>query len=85
MKELELESRFRAAMTSVAEEVLHREGRRTYDVVMAGAEQFIDEFIDCSHGGGAYCLWMDVSDLYDDPRGPCGLPGAREGVSEWAL
>lgn len=82
-----LESRFLAAMTEVARNVLQPKGRRTYDIVMEDTNQFIDEFIDCSHGGGAYVLWMEISDLYDDPRGPmseelCEKVG-RRAAAEW--
>ncbi|MCM3658051.1 hypothetical protein M3147_12390 [Agromyces mediolanus] len=49
----ELEARFRVAMSAVAEAVLNRGARRTYDIVMDGAGQFIDEYFDCVYGGGS--------------------------------
>ncbi len=70
MSSAELEVRFRAAMSAVAEAVLNRGERRTYDVVMDGAGQFIDEYFGCVHGGAAYRLWMEIGDLVDDPKGP---------------
>lgn len=87
MNDLDLEVQFRAAMTCTAERVLHPAGRRIYDLVMEEAQHFIGRFVDCSHGGGAFALWMQVSDLYDDPRGPqseaaCEEVG-RKAAREW--
>ncbi len=57
-------------MTNVANRALDPNGQRMYDLTMHEANQFIDEYLDCDHGGGAYALWMEVSDAYDYPRGP---------------
>jgi hypothetical protein len=45
---------------------------RTYDLCMdaGGALMAADLVLDASHGGAAYCLWMDASDIYDAPRRP---------------
>lgn len=82
-----LECRFLKAMTDVAHEVLQATDGQIYDLVMEQAQQFIGELLGCSHDGGAYNLWMEVSDLYDDPRGPmseetCGQIG-RKAATEW--
>lgn len=73
-------------MTEMARKVL-QPGRRTYDIINEGVNQFIDKLADCSHGGTAYVLWMEISDLYDDPRGPlleelCEEIG-RKAAAEW--
>ncbi|GAA2443200.1 hypothetical protein [Agromyces soli] len=87
MSSAELEARFRAAMSAVAEAVLNRGARRTYDIVMDGAGQFIDEYFDCAHSGAAYRLWMEIGDLADDPRGPLSERMTdeigRKAASEW--
>lgn len=87
MSSAELEARFRVAMSAVAESVLNRGARRTYDIVMGGAGQFTDEYFDCVHGGAAYRLWMEISDLADDPRGPLSERMAdeigRKAALEW--
>lgn len=87
MNDSSLEARFQGAMTEMARKVLQPSGARTYDVINEGVNQFIDEFADCSHGDRAYVLWMDISDLYDDPRGPlseewCEEIG-RKAAAEW--
>ncbi len=87
MSSEELEARFRAAMSAVAEAVLNRGARSTYDIVVEGAGQFSDEYIDCVHGGAAYSVWMEISDLTDDPQGPLSEELTdeigRKAASEW--
>lgn len=83
----DLESLFLGAMTRVARAALSLGGHRMYDFAMESAEQFVNEYFDCSHGGSAYALWMGVSDEYDDPRGrqseeACEAIG-RKVASEW--
>ena len=87
MEDVQLETRFLDAMTAVARLVLQPDSGRTYDVTMDNAYQFISEFFDCSHGGAAYAIWMEVSDYLDDPRGPmteeaCEQVG-RKVATEW--
>lgn len=83
----QLEMRFLDAMTAVARLVLQPGSGRTYDLCIDNADQFISEFLDCSHGGAAYCIWMEVSDYLDHPRGPmteeaCEQAG-RKVATEW--
>ncbi|MDQ0102687.1 hypothetical protein J2T10_002340 [Paenarthrobacter nicotinovorans] len=45
------------------------------------------ELLGSSHDGGAYSLWMEISDLYDSPAGPgseeaCEEIG-RKAATEW--
>ena len=83
----DLEQSFLGAMTRVARAASSLSAQRMYDFAMASAEQFINEYFDCSHGGSAYALWMGVSDEDDDPRGrqseeACEEIG-RKVASEW--
>jgi len=83
----QLEVRFLDAMTALARLVLQPASGRTYDLTMDNAGQFISEFFDCSHGGAAYAIWMEVSDYLDDPQGPmteeaCEQVG-RKVATEW--
>ena len=70
MEDDQLEMRFLDAMTALARLVLQPVSGRTYDLTMDNADQFISEFFDCSHGGAAYAIWMEVSDYLDHPSGP---------------
>ncbi|MGW6132369.1 hypothetical protein ACWFNE_20275 [Cellulomonas sp. NPDC055163] len=58
-------------MTDYARRVL-REDARTYDLCLdaCGILTDTDLVVDATHGGAAYCLWGEASDLYDDPRRP---------------
>ncbi|GAB2853430.1 hypothetical protein ACFQ0P_15685 [Microbacterium insulae] len=81
------ELRFLEAMTRVAQAAEDPGNQRMYDLAIGGAEQFVSEYFDCSHGGNAYALWMGVSDEYDDPRGryseeACEAMG-RKVANEW--
>ncbi|WP_231745636.1 hypothetical protein [Arthrobacter sp. EpRS71] len=87
MDDPRLESRFLSTMTDVAHQVLQADTGQIYDLVMDQAQQFIGELRGGSHAGGAYNLWMEVSDFYDDPRGPmseeaCEKIG-RKAATEW--
>ncbi|MDR6989112.1 hypothetical protein J2Y66_003627 [Paenarthrobacter nitroguajacolicus] len=87
MDDPRLESRFLSAMTDVAHQVLQADTGQIYDLVMDRAQQFVGELRGGSHDGGAYNLWMEVSDFYDDPRGPmseeaCEKVG-RKAATEW--
>ncbi|BCW35139.1 hypothetical protein StoSoilA2_11950 [Arthrobacter sp. StoSoilA2] len=81
------ESRFLQAMTYVANKVLEAEREQVYDLVMEEAEQFIREFLGSSHDGGAYALWLEISDLYDNPAGPASEEACeeigRKAAAEW--
>ena len=81
------EARFLQAMTDVANKVLEAEREQIYDLVMEEAEQFIRELLGSSHDGGAYALWMQISDLYDNPAGPASEEACekigRKAAAEW--
>ncbi|MBT2588402.1 hypothetical protein [Arthrobacter sp. ISL-95] len=74
-------------MTEVANKVLEAEREHIYDLVMEEAEQFICELLGSSHDGGAYALWMEISDLYDNPAGPASEEACekigRKAAAEW--
>lgn len=77
---------FRDTMTELAGEVLDPGDRRVYDIVVDNSNPF-HEFFDCVHGGAAYVLWENITDLLSDPFGPgseqlCHEIG-QKAASEW--
>lgn len=73
-------------MTELAGEVLDPGDQRVYDIVVNNSNRF-HEFFDCVHGGAAYVLWANVTDLLSDPFGPgsewlCHEIG-QKAASEW--
>lgn len=65
MPELSVE----AAMTRAAERILTA-GARPYDVAIDAMGELGGLLVEEQHAGVAYTLWAEISDLYDDPRGP---------------
>jgi hypothetical protein len=66
--------------------VLDAGDRRVYDVVADNSSRIL-EFIECMHGGAAYVLWANITDLLDDPFGPGSErlchETAQKAASEW--
>ncbi|WP_020075947.1 hypothetical protein [Cryocola sp. 340MFSha3.1] len=64
----ELERRVLSTMSDVSRSMMSAAPGEVYELSMEGAARFTKLF-DADHAGLAYVLWMDVSDLYDHPRG----------------
>ncbi len=73
-------------MTQVAERVLASE-ERPDDVAIDAMGALGGLLTEASHGGIAYLLWAEISDLCDDPRGPGSAEEcnkrARAAASDW--
>ncbi|WP_374008774.1 hypothetical protein [Leifsonia sp. LS-T14] len=86
MNESNDEAAVLAIMTEAAIRVQQSGGERVYDIALEEGGR-LTEYFRAPHGGGAYVLWMNVSDLYDSPNGPqseelCERTG-RQVASEW--
>lgn len=65
MRELSVE----AAMSRAAERIQSTDAR-PYDVAIDAMGELGGLLVEEQRAGVAYLLWAEISDLYDDPRGP---------------
>lgn len=60
---------------------------RPYDVAVDAMGELGDLLVEEQHAGVAYTLWAEISDLYDDPRGPSSEDlcdrTARAAAEDW--
>lgn len=86
LKNPDQEVQFRAIMTELAREVLDPGDQRVYDIVIGMSNRFHD-FFDLKHGGDAYVLWANITDLLGYPLGPASERLCQEigqkAASEW--
>lgn len=59
---------FAEAMMQAARRI--HSGERAYDVCIEACAQMLDVVTKADHGGAAYNLWAEISDLLDAPSGP---------------
>lgn len=80
------EGDFDIAMAEVTAAILASGTDRIYSVLMAAGVRFSD-LMQSRHGPAAYRVWMNISDLVDDPRGPRSeekaLFVATQAAREW--
>jgi hypothetical protein len=80
-------ARVLAAMTDRAQQVLAADESSIYELTLDAGAYFMNLFERGTYAGSAYCIWMELSDLVDDPRGPQSdavcLQIARKASLEW--
>ena len=77
---------FDNAMANATAAILASGADRIYSVLMAAGYRFGD-LMATRHGPAAYRIWMNISDLVDDVRGPLSeeeaLSVATQAAREW--